>query len=285
MYEGIYFVDIDRKITFWNQGAERISGFTKEEAVGKHCFNNFLNHVDGEGNQLCFNGCPLHKTLMDGNTRETVVHLHHKEGHRIPVRVRTIPIKEDERIVGCVEVFVSEAEQVKVLEDLELYKEIAYRDQLTTLPNRRYLEHYLKIKDQEHLELAHTYGVAFLDIDHFKHVNDTYGHDVGDEVLKMVSRTIKAAVRTNDVIGRWGGEEFIAIFSLNESEQLRAVGEKIRMLVEKSVLRTTGEGLSVTISIGVSMVKTGERWQDVVKRADECLYKAKSNGRNQVSEG
>jgi PAS domain S-box-containing protein len=85
IHEGVYFVDSERKITFWNKGAERITGYTEGEVVGHFCYDNILKHVNDEGLHLCLGGCPLHQTLSDGQGREALVYLHHKEGYRVPV--------------------------------------------------------------------------------------------------------------------------------------------------------------------------------------------------------
>ena len=285
IYEGIYFVDINRKITFWNKGAESISGFSAEEVLGKHCYDNILNHVDDNGNNLCFGGCPLHKSIDDGKQREAAVYLHHKDGHRIYVSVRTLPIEEYGKIVGAVEVFVDNSEKFEIIRDLERFKEIAMVDQLTGLPNRRYLGTYLESKMNEYNSLGIEFGVAFFDIDCFKKFNDTYGHDVGDEVLKMVSKTYSSALRKSDIAGRWGGEEFVAVFAGIDESGLEKVSEKIRMLIEKSMLRSHEEDLKVTISIGATMVREGDIIDEIVKRADKLMYKSKEEGRNRVSVG
>ncbi len=285
IYEGIYFVDRERQITFWNKGAERISGFSAEEVLGKHCYDNILNHVDDKGNNLCFNGCPLHKSIDDGKSRESAVYLHHKDGHRVSVSVRIVPIEENGKIEGAVEVFVDKSEKFDIIKDLENLKEIAMTDQLTGLPNRRYVDTYLKSRMNEYTSLGISFGVAFFDVDHFKKFNDTYGHDVGDEVLKMVSKTYSSAIRKSDIAGRWGGEEFVAVFAGIDEKGLAAVSEKIRMLVEKSTLRSHEENLKVTISIGATMVKDGDEIEDIVKRADKLMYKSKGEGRNRVSIG
>ena len=89
LFDGVYFVDLDRRITYWNAGAERISGYLRSEVVGSCCADNLLRHIDTEGHKLCQDGCPLAATMRDGKTRESSVYLHHKFGHRVPVLVRT----------------------------------------------------------------------------------------------------------------------------------------------------------------------------------------------------
>jgi PAS domain S-box-containing protein len=106
LQDGMYFVDRDRKITFWSEGAEKASGYTAGEAVGKHCYNNLLKHVDEHGRSLCTEGCPLSRVMLDGEPRELTMSFQDKDGHRVPVQVRAQPIRNSMgRVIGAVEVF------------------------------------------------------------------------------------------------------------------------------------------------------------------------------------
>ena len=115
----------------------------------------------------------------------------------------------------------------------------------------------------------------------FKNVNDTFGHNIGDEILKMVSKTLKRNVRGGDVIGRWGGEEFIGIIKISKLEHLEKIAEKLRTLVQKSYYDIPdGETIRVTISVGGTMYQTGEDIKDCIDRADKLMYQSKQTGRN-----
>ncbi len=285
MYEGIYFVDTERKITFWNKGAERITGYLAKEVVGSHCYNNILNHINNDGVELCKTGCPLHKTIEDGIMREAAVYLHHKGGHRVPVSVRTIAINNEGKNIGAVEVFTDDSERHDIIKNIEELKKLAMRDQLTGLPNRRYIDTFIESKMNEFSSLKIPFGIAFMDIDKFKNFNDTYGHDTGDEVLKLVAKTFNAVVRSTDLVGRWGGEEFVAVFSGVDMVSIRKLTEKIRMLVERSTIYRCNEVLKVTISIGATIINETDIIEDIIKRADTLLYQSKSNGRNRVTIG
>lgn len=284
-YEGVYFVDRERKITFWNKGAERLTGFSAGEILGSHCYDNILNHVDEQGTALCQDGCPLHKSILDGQTREAGVYLHHKDGQRVRIFVRTTPIHDEEQIVGAVEMFVDDAEKATVAASLEELKQLAMYDQLTSLPNRRYFNSYLESRVNEYRTLKIPFAVAFMDIDHFKKFNDTFGHEMGDRVLQMVAKTYESALRKGDLVARWGGEEFVAAFPAIDQEGLEKVAEKMRMLVEKSVLREGGQDICVTISLGATMVQPGDTAETVINRADKLMYQSKENGRNRVMVG
>jgi len=283
IYEGVYFVDKDRRITFWNKGAERITGFTSSEVLNNFCYNHILNHVNDEGEELCLTGCPLHKTMEDGQMREASVYLHHKQGHRIPVSIRTIAIIDNGKTVGAIEVFRDETEQQGIIKEIEKLKDLALNDPLTNLPNRRYIESFLRSKMNEYFTLGIPFGVAFMDIDKFKDFNDNYGHDVGDEVLKMVAKTFRGVVRSNDLIGRWGGEEFLAAFSGVDLDDLCNVSEKLRALIERASLKKGEESLKVTISIGSTLFQPEDTIDTVINRADALLYRSKSEGRNKVT--
>lgn len=285
VYEGIYFVDTTRKITFWNKGAEEITGFKAEEVIGRYCHDNILNHVDDSSRKLCLGGCPLHETIHLGIRRDANVYLHHKDGHRVTVKVRTIPLNEDGVKLGAIEFFVKVNNSINDYSDLIEFQQLAYIDQLTNLPNRRYLDKYLESQIIISENMGTKLGIAFIDIDFFKKINDSYGHRIGDDVLKMVSKTMSEGIRRSDIIGRWGGEEFIFIIDNTNEYELERVTEKLRMLVENSGLRHPEKEIKVTISIGASIYKAGETAEDIISRTDKLLYESKKNGRNRVTLG
>lgn len=283
LHEGIYFVDKERKITFWNHGAEILTGFSSSDVLDKYCFENILAHTDVHGNQLCFGGCPLHKSIWENKIHNASVFFHHKEGYRVPVSVKTIPISEGEEVIGAVEIFQVQNEDINFPYDVQLLKELALKDQLTNMPNRRYIETFLKSKINEHSVLGIDFGILFMDLDNFKQVNDIYGHDTGDEILKVLSKTFSNNMRSSDLIGRWGGEEFLGVFVCHHQDILYQIAEKIRLLIEKSSILVNMQPVNVTLSIGATMYIPLDSLESIVKRADSLLYISKRNGKNQVT--
>lgn len=285
LYEGVYVVNQDRKIIFWNTGSEQITGYTSEEVVNSLCYNNILRHVTADGKELCFDGCPLHHTLQTGEIQESDVFLHHKEGHRIPVRVKSIPVYDDKKnIVAAIEVFTDERYKREAYTENRKLKEMLVTDPLTQVYNRRYLDFNLLSSKQESEEFETTFGLLFIDIDDFKEVNDKYGHDVGDEILKLTARTISSNIRGNDKIGRWGGEEFLAIVKIDSLSGLQRIASKLRLLVSKSEYKLdSGKEIKVTISIGGSLFIRNESIKDFVKRTDEYMYESKQTGKNKIT--
>jgi diguanylate cyclase (GGDEF)-like protein/PAS domain S-box-containing protein len=280
--DGVYFTDTERRIIFWNNGAEKLSGFSRDEVIGTCCKDNLLMHVDAAGHELCTTMCPLGETLQDGQPREADVFLHHKNGHRVPVRVRVVAKKNEEgAIVGAVEVFSDNSTHIQMLERLAQMEQLALLDSLTGLGNRRYLESIIHSRLEELRRNDWHFGVLFIDIDDFKSINDRNGHEVGDRVIKMVGRTLDGSSRYFDIIGRWGGEEFIAVIANAEAKELVEIGERMRAMVEHSMLNVP-EYLFVTVSIGGAQATKEDTIESLLRRADEKLYQAKKLGKNRI---
>ena len=163
--------------------------------------------------------------------------------------------------------------------------ELAVTDGLTGLHNRRYLDNHLKLLVDRATARGRPLSICMTDIDRFKSINDSYGHDVGDEVLKEFAVRIRSAVRGADLACRYGGEEFVLVMPDTAAETAAAVAERLRMIIEREPFRVRGTdvALSVTASLGLStMVPSGDRPEAVLKRADVALYEAKRAGRNRV---
>lgn len=284
LYEGVYIVDKNRKIVFWNSGSEQITGYSADEVVNKYCFDNILKHVDKAGKRLCLEGCPLLDTLKTGKINENEVFLEHKFGYRIPVSVKTFPLYDDDQnIIASVEVFTDMRFKKDHYEENQTLKKAIQRDELTQIYNRRYLEFHLSQALKEANEFDQLFGLLFIDIDHFKQVNDTYGHNIGDEILKIISYTIASNLRDQDLIGRWGGEEFIAVVKTKDLELLERLAERIRQLCENSTYKNMDQDINVTVSIGGSIYKKGEAIKSLIARADKNMYQSKKTGRNKVT--
>lgn len=284
--DGLYFVDKNRVITFWNKAAEKISGFSAEEVIGRSCSDNILTHVNDQGTCLCRGKCPLARTILDGQPRENEIYLHHKNGHRIPVSVRVSTITDpDGNIIGGIELFTDISNQAANRSRIQELETLALIDNLTRLANRNYIEKEIHNRFEEKKRLNVPFGILFMDIDHFKKFNDTYGHLVGDKVLKYVADTFVFNSRPFDIYGRWGGEEFLGIIRNTNDSDLEKLGNRIRLLIENSYLEFENETLHVTISIGATMLKENDTIDTILKRADTLLYKSKSDGRNRLTFG
>jgi diguanylate cyclase (GGDEF)-like protein/PAS domain S-box-containing protein len=288
LYDGVYFVDRERKITYWNKGAERITGYDASKVIGHSCRDDLLNHITASGEQLCKGRCPLAECMEDGTPHEADVFLHHSDGHRVPVLVRAAPLRDASgNIIGAVETFSGDQGLMSVRSELRQLRRSVQTDKLTEVGNRLLLEGRLRsvIEELKH-DTGTTVGLLFIDIDHFKQCNDTYGHEVGDKVLRMVAATLHYNLRKSDVIGRWGGDEFLAIlYDVESVDNLKHVSDKLRTLVEHSRLDLPAVSLTAMISVGATLLLPSDTIESAINRADGLSYQSKRNGRNQVSVG
>ena len=167
--------------------------------------------------------------------------------------------------------------QKELLEDKNELTRMALTDNLTGLSNRTHMNQILHKEFSRFERHNQRFGIIMLDIDHFKLINDKFGHDAGDDVLKKLAATFDKAIRSSDFVARWGGEEFLICCTTIEEEDLLPIAETIRQLVATTNFNHKGQ---ITASLGCAAIVKGESIGDLIKRADVALYEAKNNGRN-----
>ena len=279
--DGVYFVDTTQRITYWNRGAEAIAGYPAAEVIGRLCRDNLLVHTDIDGCGLCTNGCPLLATLADGKPRQSDVFLKHRAGHRIPISVRASPIYDGNgTVIGGVEVFSENTTKMAAIEKALAMEQLALIDPLTGAGNRRYAESILREQEELFRRENDQFAILFVDLDHFKAINDDFGHDTGDSVLQTVARTLGSNLRSFDFLGRWGGEEFLIVLPKADVGRAQTVAKRCCGLVRSCAIESAGRVIRPTISIGFRAIRPGETAAHAVRCADEHLYQAKNAGRD-----
>jgi diguanylate cyclase (GGDEF)-like protein len=161
---------------------------------------------------------------------------------------------------------------------------LALIDPLTGLQNRRSLFELGRIEFTRSYRMNRPFCCMLLDLDHFKQVNDNYGHPVGDQVLQKFAELCKSSVRAVDLIGRYGGEEFVILLPETDLDTALHVAERLRASIEKMPIRVSAQELSITVSVGVATKDENTMdLQTLIARADQAMYVAKYRGRNQVA--
>ena len=284
IYDGMYIVDRDRKICHWNHAAEKITGYTQEEVLGRQCSDSLLMHLSTRGQRLCkTGGCPLEVVSENKSAFETDIFFRHKQGQRVPVTTRTFPVFHRDGELCCVcQVFRDNSAIIREKRRIEELRKASMLDELTKVGNRRCAEDKLLTALEECRRYHRMFGVLFVDIDGFKKVNDQHGHKVGDQVLTMVARTMKRSIRSFDSVCRWGGEEFVVLILNVDKEQLAAVAEKLRILVKNSGFTVETGSINVTVSVGGTISREGDKKEDLIQRADQLMYKCKKAGKDRT---
>lgn len=284
LQEGVYYVDGERNIQYWNEGAEQLTGYKRNEVLGTSCGLDLLGHIDARGINLCKNDCPLTATIKDGKPRRTEVYMKHKAGHRIPITVCTSPIRDDKNvIIGAVESFFDNSAKIEALERIgDLEKDVLLCPH-TGIANRRYADLHL----ESSIDLLHRAGIPFgfmlCDVDRFKPLNDRYGYSIGDVLLKMIANTMRNDLKEGDFIARWTGKVFAIMVAQTTASDLYLFANRQRLLVQSTVKQLTKERIGLTLSIGATMARSGDTAQSLIERADRLLTMSISKGGNRVS--
>lgn len=156
-------------------------------------------------------------------------------------------------------------------------------DSLTGLPNRRYLESFLEYKLSEYKRFGRQFAVLFADTDDFSCFNNEYGHETGDAILTNIANSLKKSIRSSDLVGRWGGEEFVGIYSINKEFEAPIIAEKFRQLVANTEVMYHGKPLTTSVSVGITTVQLDDTVSSIIEIADALMYKSKKNGKNQIT--
>jgi diguanylate cyclase (GGDEF)-like protein/PAS domain S-box-containing protein len=277
--EGIYGVDLAGNITFINPTALAMLGLTEVEALGRNSHELFHDQrLDGIPYPQ--EECPLHQTLVDGLRREVDEVFCRRNGELFFVHLVTTSVIDEGQCVGAEVVFLDVSAR-KAME-MELTR-LATTDTLTNVANRRHFMSQVETEFSRIQRFEQPATLLMLDLDHFKTINDTYGHAAGDSVLIAFAATVRGALRKVDVVGRLGGEEFAVLLPGSEMESAMRFAERLRNLVAELRITSGETSLGVTVSIGIASLRgTADTPDAVLARADVALYRAKANGRNRV---
>jgi diguanylate cyclase (GGDEF)-like protein/PAS domain S-box-containing protein len=276
--DGVLSTDLAGRVIYLNAVAERLTGWSRVESVGRPVCEIF-NIVDGKTHAAAQD--PLELAVRENRTVTLTDNcvLIHRDGHEVPIEDSTAPIHDRQgRTTGAVIVFHDVTETRQISTQLSYF---AQHDFLTGLPNRMLLNDRL----QQAITLAqrheHKIAVLFLDLDRFKHINDSLGHLIGDRLLKAVAVRLRLCVRQSDTVGRHGGDEFIAVLAeIGSVHSAHASVAKLLAALTRPY-EISGHVLHIRVSIGVSIYPgDGEDAGSLISNADTAMYHAKENGRH-----
>lgn len=284
LFDGVCQIDTSGRVIAWNQGAERITGIPAMMVTNTLCANNPVERLFENGVKISSNDLSILKTVKDGECREGMAYFKHAEGYRVSTLARTVPtLDEKGNITGAVEIFTDNKYIIAAfLRNMKVEHTIHF-DAVTGIGNRSHIEWKINSTLDEFHDLDSPFGIIFIDIDHFKEINDSFGHPLGDKVLRFVANTLKQNLRVTDSCGRWGGDEFVGLALDIHEDGLFKIGEKLRSLVEKAEIVENDSTVKVTISCGATIVRPNDTFQSLLERVDKLLYKSKQDGRNRVT--
>lgn len=272
--DGIYVIDGSGKITFTNHRASELLGYTSEEFVGGIAHEMF--HLHDGSNKTPLRECPIYNVIQTKGRYEGEEIFAHKDGTLLTVQVASQAMLKGDRVIGSVTVFRDVSEQKQLEEHLRL---LSITDPLTGIYNRRFLQEAL-LKELYRAERhGKPFSVIMFDLDHFKQVNDQWGHEMGDRVLRHVVELVQTRIRNSDLAARWGGEEFTLLLPATDGRDAVALAESLLQLMRETSLEGVG---TITASFGVTIWQAGDTVVSLAQRVDDLMYQAKQAGRNCV---
>jgi len=276
-------VDREGKVILWNDGAERVTGYLRQDVLGRVCTEAFLEHADTDNNPMAGNALPLTETMRDGKCLTVRASLRKKSGQSVGVHVRTVPLRGDDgRMHGAAELF---EEMIKRAPTDRRHNKLAAAgcvDQLTGILNHSMILAHL----QEALSLHKVYPVPFcalcISIDGLPKIRERFGQAAVDATLHVVAQTLASALRPTDFLGRWLEQEFLVILTECSGDDVPKVGERLQKMAQRSHVSWWGDTWGVTISIGATPVQDMDSAGGMMGRAEEGMRKSSDNGGNQI---
>ncbi|MDD2308594.1 MAG: GGDEF domain-containing protein [Desulfuromonadaceae bacterium] len=281
---GLVVLDRDIKIQYWNRWMVMHSGITSDQIISEPLFDFFPHLSTPSFNRNCkavlsfgnfaFFSQKLHRFLFPFKPDSSF-------GYRFDLMQQSCtmgPLRSDDNSISGLFLIVQDVTELATYE--QKLVEMNTKDALTGIYNRRFLESRLQEECDRQRRHSRPLSLIMIDIDFFKKVNDTYGHQCGDMVLQSVAAKAATVIRNTDFIARYGGEEFCCLLPETPADAAETVAEHIRAHIEKMENSFEGNSVKVTISLGISDFVAEDTPDTFLKRADDALYQAKHSGRN-----
>ncbi len=282
MHDAVVFVDRSLRILQWNRGAERLTGIASSSVVQHTWSPTLIGMRDDQKGPLGNEDCPIAYSINSGvqSLRRLVVANRHRRP--VAVDVHTVPVvDQDGTTYGATMLIHDASPEASLEEQCQNLHERATKDPLTQIANRAEFDRTQQLFVDVHLERKLPCSLIMCDIDHFKSINDTFGHQAGDAVLTSFGHVLKSECRPGDLVARYGGEEFVMLCADCNNAAAARRAEQIRATVA-TLSHTCLSGRAVTVSFGVTEIQPGDTPDSMLRRADRALLEAKRLGRNTV---
>lgn len=269
---GVSVLDLQRKIVFWSDGAEQITGYARIDVLGHSCAENVLPHCNQTSCEMCAERCPIASALRNAKPGEAMSFIHHKSGHRTPVRTWAIPLRnKGGSIIGTIQTFEPEFATAGPDPNDRSMKEHGWLDEITSLPNHAMMQSHLRETLGTFTEIHIPFGIACLEVCDLARFRANYGQGAARSILQVLARTLRNTVWPTDFVGAWGDGQFLAILMGCGEEALQTVGQRMLKLMASATIQWWGEDLSVAVSIGCSSAEAGDTVESLLKRAQQAL--------------
>ncbi len=282
MYDAVVFIDALGMVTLWNRGAERLTGIPGDSVRQRRWHPELLQMTDEKRQAVTEADCPVTCAIRSGVQSLRRLTISGRNNEPVAVDSHTIPVMAaGGRTLGAVLLFHDASSETTLEQRCQSLHEKATRDPLTQVANRAEFDRVHEMFIAAHQQQGVPCSLMMMDLDRFKRVNDTYGHQAGDQAIMSLAQLLKGACRPGDLVARYGGEEFVMLCADCDNATAARRAEQIRKALSQ-VPQPALDGHTLTASFGVTEIQPGDTPETMLRRADRALLMAKSQGRNQV---
>ena len=282
MHDGVVFVDAESKVFLWNTGAERLTGVSGSAANGRVLHPTLLDMCEESGSLVADEECPIARAISTGVQNIQRLGIIGRNGQRVSIDLHAIPVlANDGAVLGATVLFHDASSETSLEEKCQALHAQVTKDPMTQVANRAEFDRMQALFIEAHQETGLPCSLIMTDIDHFKSVNDTYGHQAGDEAIIAMASLLKSECRSGDLVARYGGEEFAVLCADCNNAHAAQRAEAIRKKIADQTFSFLGNK-GITASFGVTELQPGDTPETMLRRADRALLQAKDQGRNQV---
>ena len=282
MHDGVLFVNSDARITSWNPGAERLTGVVAAGLLHRRWEAKLLELCDEKGSPIGDDDCPIRNAIDAGIQSLRRLSVRGRDNRRMSIDCHAIPVLDSEgETAGAVFLMHDASSEISLEEKCRQLTERVAKDPMTQVGNRAEFDRVLGVFMDAHQQQQIACSLIICDLDRFKRVNDTYGHQAGDEVIKSLATILSQSCRPGDFVARYGGEEFVVLYTDCDNKIAARRADEIRKTLEKTP-QSWMDGKCVTGSFGVTQLQPGDTPETMLRRADRALLLAKEQGRNRV---
>jgi len=270
--EGVYFLDKQRNITYWNRAAEKITGYSATEIIGRSCKDNILVHVNEQGVNLCQNLCPVVSTIHDGVAHSANVYLHHKNGHRVSVHVRTFPLRnERDEIIGVAEVFSDNSFQRIEINKIQELMKYSFIDEATGCYNQRYARSKISSMMKETHDNEIPFAILLVKIINYRQVNEKLGLNLGEIILSVAVKTTQSAIDLDKIVCRWKDDQIMVLIPNARPVLIQGYVNKLAVLLQESFVSVATEKRYPIAKIGHIMVNKFDQLDDIMEKIESLM--------------
>ena len=282
MHDAVAFIDAHLRILQWNHGAERMTGISGAGACSRIWSPLLLGLRNEKGDAIADEDCPVTSALRSGVQSLRRLTICGRGERSVPVDTHTIPVPDGAgRIRGAVVLLHDASSEITLEQQCQRLYDKATKDPLTQVANRAEFDRVHEMFVQAHQDQHVSCSLIMCDLDHFKRVNDTFGHQAGDEAIKALARLLKNSCRSGDLVARYGGEEFVMLCANCDNSAAARRAEQIRAALAQQS-HPMLQGRAITASFGVTEIQPGDTPETMLRRSDRALFVAKEAGRNRV---